>query len=36
IAPKFKDRAGGYTRTLKLPEGRVGDNAPMSYISLVD
>lgn len=36
VAPKFADRPGGYTRVLKMADGRVGDNAPMSYILLVD
>ncbi|MBH47094.1 MAG: 50S ribosomal protein L17 [Halobacteriovorax sp.] len=36
VAPKFKERNGGYTRVLKLADGRWGDNAPMSYIMLVD
>lgn len=36
VAPKFKERNGGYTRVLKLADGRVGDNASMSYISFVD
>ena len=34
LAPKFENRAGGYTRIIKL-ENRAGDNAPMSQISLV-
>ena len=34
LAPKFENREGGYTRTIKL-ENRAGDNAPMSQISLV-
>ena len=36
VAPKFKTRNGGYTRILKISEGRVGDNAKMSFIALVD
>ena len=36
VGPKFKDRPGGYTRILKLPEGRAGDNAKMSYIAFVE
>lgn len=34
LAPKFKDRDGGYTRLVKLPN-RKGDNAPMAEVSLV-
>ena len=34
LAPKFENREGGYTRTIKL-DNRTGDNAPMSQISLV-
>ncbi|WP_342319037.1 50S ribosomal protein L17 [Corynebacterium mayonis] len=34
LAPKFANREGGYTRTIKL-ENRAGDNAPMVHISLV-
>ena len=34
LAPKFENRAGGYTRIIKL-EDRPGDNAPVSQISLV-
>ena len=36
VAPKFKERPGGYTRVLKFADGRVGDNAKMSLIALVD
>lgn len=36
VAPKFKNRPGGYTRIVKLADGRVGDAARMSYISFVE
>ena len=40
VAPKFHDRAGGYTRILKKVYGktwhnRLGDNAPMAILELV-
>lgn len=35
LGPRFKERAGGYTRILKCGH-RAGDNAPMAYIELVD
>lgn len=34
IAPKYKNRPGGYTRIIKMGN-RVGDGAPVSQIELV-
>jgi large subunit ribosomal protein L17 len=34
IAPRFKERPGGYTRIVHV-DNRVGDNAPMSILELV-
>jgi large subunit ribosomal protein L17 len=35
IAPEFADRNGGYIRLIKLPVGRLGDNAPQAFLELV-
>ncbi|MCW8964947.1 MAG: 50S ribosomal protein L17 [Gammaproteobacteria bacterium] len=35
LAPRFKDRPGGYMRILKCGY-RAGDKAPMAYIELMD
>lgn len=35
LAPRFQDRPGGYTRIIKVGN-RLGDNAPVSIIELVD
>lgn len=35
LAPRYKERAGGYTRIIKLGQ-RQGDAAPLSVIELVE
>ena len=35
IAPRYADRAGGYTRVTKVSRPRTGDGAPMSVIEFV-
>jgi large subunit ribosomal protein L17 len=35
LAPRYKDRQGGYTRIIKAGF-RYGDNAPMAVIEFVD
>ena len=35
LGERYKTRPGGYTRILKFGN-RVGDNAPMAYVELVD
>ena len=35
LGPRYKERPGGYTRILKMGF-RVGDNAPMAFVELVD
>ncbi|HEY8934380.1 MAG TPA: 50S ribosomal protein L17 [Cyclobacteriaceae bacterium] len=36
VASKVADRPGGYTRIIKLADARLGDNAEMCLIELVD
>ena len=35
LGPRYRERKGGYLRILKCG-ARVGDNAPMAYVELVD
>jgi large subunit ribosomal protein L17 len=35
LGPRYKERPGGYTRILKMGF-RVGDNAPMAFVELLD
>ena len=35
VAPRYKDRNGGYTRIMKLAQARKGDGAPMVILELV-
>ncbi|KJY56309.1 MULTISPECIES: 50S ribosomal protein L17 [Lactobacillus] len=35
VAPRYKDRNGGYTRIMKLATARKGDAAPMVILELV-
>lgn len=36
IAPRFKSRAGGYTRIIPLGENRKGDNARLVFLELTE
>ncbi|MEI8176435.1 MAG: 50S ribosomal protein L17 [Candidatus Omnitrophota bacterium] len=36
IAPRFKKRAGGYTRIIRLSQRRKGDNAEMAVLELTE
>ena len=36
IAPRVRQRPGGYTRIVRLGQNRIGDNAEMALIELVD
>jgi large subunit ribosomal protein L17 len=35
LGPRYNERPGGYTRILKMGF-RVGDNAPMAFVEMVD
>ncbi|MDD5011981.1 MAG: 50S ribosomal protein L17 [Phycisphaerae bacterium] len=35
IGPRYLDRAGGYTRIIKLAKRRLGDNSPLVLLQLV-
>lgn len=35
VAPRFKDRAGGYTRIVKLGKHRIGDGSELALIQFV-
>jgi large subunit ribosomal protein L17 len=35
IGPRFTDRQGGYTRIIKLPYRRIGDNGQIAVLELV-
>jgi large subunit ribosomal protein L17 len=35
LGPRFKDRAGGYTRIIKRPERRLGDAGVTAYLELL-
>lgn len=35
IAPRYKDRPGGYTRIIRLAKRRVGDNSDLAILQLV-
>lgn len=36
IGPRFLDRPGGYTRIIKLPKRRLGDNGQLVLLQLVE
>lgn len=36
VGPKFTSRPGGYTRLMRLPDGRVGDGAKLGIIAFVE
>jgi len=36
VGPHFRDRPGGYTRILRLPKNRLGDDGPVALFEFVD
>lgn len=36
VGPHFAERSGGYTRIIRLPKPRLGDNAPTAILEFVD
>lgn len=36
LAPRYRERTGGYTRVLRCINNRKGDNAPMAWIEFID
>ena len=36
VAPRFKDRPGGFTRVIKLAQFRVGDGSQLARLELVE
>jgi large subunit ribosomal protein L17 len=36
VAPRFKDRPGGYTRVIKLAKFRIGDGTQLARLELVE
>lgn len=36
LGPRYKERAGGYTRILHMEKRRVGDSAPLALFELVE
>jgi large subunit ribosomal protein L17 len=35
VAPRYKDRPGGYTRIIRLPKRRIGDGSDLAILQLV-
>jgi large subunit ribosomal protein L17 len=35
IAPRYKERKGGYTRVIRISPPRKGDSAPLAFLELV-